>query len=140
MKSELRVTGRQAGNDATFSHVATRTTLVQGVHNSAVKLFVEVGAASSSTLWVDCLAWADMDRRCLRRGLGSRLRKVKSESLPRGGVMTMTPDCNLDDGLSSRQRVCPVWVARLAGCTMWSCSMTTVVHHCCNSFSPVPLK
>ena len=56
VKSELRVAGRQAGNDATFSTVASRIPSMQGVHLSPVKLFVEVGAASSSTLWVDCLA------------------------------------------------------------------------------------
>ena len=56
VKSELRVAGGQAGNDATFSSVASRIPWVQGVQLSPVKLFIEVGAASSSTLWVDCLA------------------------------------------------------------------------------------
>ena len=40
---------------------------------------------------------------------------MKSESLARGGVTTMTLDDILIDGLSSRWRVCSVWVARLAG-------------------------
>ena len=56
LKSELRVMGRQAGNDDTFSTVASWIPSMQGVLLSPVKLSVGVGAASSSTLWVDCLA------------------------------------------------------------------------------------
>jgi hypothetical protein len=63
---------------------------------------------------------------------------VKSESLARGGVMTMTLYGNLDVALLVR--LCFVWVARLAVvvCPIWSCSMTTLVH--CTGFRPVPLQ
>jgi hypothetical protein len=46
---------------------------------------------------------------------------VKSESLARGGVMTMTPCGNLATALLVC--LCFVWVARLAVvvCPVWSC-------------------
>jgi hypothetical protein len=63
---------------------------------------------------------------------------VKSESLARGGVMTMTLCGDLDAALLVC--LCFVWVARLAVvvCPVWSCSMTTLVH--CTGFWPVPLQ
>ena len=56
-----------------------------------------------------------------RRGSRWRSSKVKSESLARGGVTTMTLDDILIDGFSSRWRVCSVWVARLAGVSSVCC-------------------
>jgi hypothetical protein len=63
---------------------------------------------------------------------------VKSESLARGGVMTMTLFGNLDAALLVCR--CLVWVAGLAVvvCLMWSCSMAILVH--CTGFRPVPLQ
>jgi hypothetical protein len=63
---------------------------------------------------------------------------VKSESLARGGVMTMTLFGNLDAALLVCR--CLVWVAGLAVvvCLMWSCSMVILVH--CMGFRPVPLQ
>jgi hypothetical protein len=63
---------------------------------------------------------------------------MKSESLARGGVITMTLCGNLDAALLVC--LCFMWVARLAVmvCPMWSYSMTTLVH--CMNFRPVPLQ
>jgi hypothetical protein len=63
---------------------------------------------------------------------------VKSESLARGGVMTMTLFGNLDTALLVCR--CLVWVAGLAVmvCLMWSCSMAILVHY--TGFRPVPLQ
>jgi hypothetical protein len=57
---------------------------------------------------------------------------VKSESLTRGGAMTMTLCGNLDAALLVC--LCFVWVARLTVvvCPIWSRSMTTLVH--CTGF------
>lgn len=52
---------------------------------------------------------------CLRRGLRWRSSMVESESLARGGVMTLTLDDNLDNAFPLDGGVCVfVWVARSA--------------------------
>jgi hypothetical protein len=63
---------------------------------------------------------------------------VKSESLARGGVMTMTLCGNFDAAVLVC--LCLMWVARLAVvvCPVWSCSMMILVH--CTGFRPVPLQ
>ncbi|KAK1612404.1 hypothetical protein QYE76_036077 [Lolium multiflorum] len=82
---------------------------------SPMKVTVEVGAASSSAcLGVDCLG--SLGFRCrLRRGSRWRMSKVKSESLSRGGVTTMTLDDILNGSFSSMASVLRVG-SQVGGC------------------------
>jgi hypothetical protein len=83
------------------------------------------------------VAWTGMDSGTVCGALSGKS-PVKSESLARGGVMTMTLCGSLVAVLLVC--LCLVWVARLAVvvCPIWSCHTTTLVH--CAGFQPVPLQ
>ena len=59
---------------------------------------------------------------------------MKSESLVRGGVMTMTPTDNLDDGFSSVVFVHLVLVVKFFVCALEAIEYVTVGECVCDSF------